>query len=240
MSPMIRRPIETLCLCVAVGLLAGAAAAHETHDPEWEDTRAGSVPVETLPAEADEEWPDPYADERRWGPIQLGGGIGYHAPWQGRGGPLATANLLVSSPTGHWRFGGELFHREYETRFAGVSDVDIESWELNLVAHYIFFPGRITPYVGGGIGLLINEVDGSEVEAGDPTIDFEDERGAGLGAYAALGLEIPLTPHLALYSEGRIALGFQTIGEEEIDGFGDTEDEDLGGASAVIGMRWAF
>ena len=236
-EPSCAAPVA-LVLAAAVALVAVPAAAHEVeaHAPDTTHEEPQPRPV----IEDFEDWPDPYAHERKWGPFEFGGGIGYHAPWQGRGGPLATAHFLVHSPTGRWRVGGELFHREYETRFFDLDNVDIDTYELNLVLHYIFFPGQISPYVGGVLGVHINDLSRREVERKDPNLVFDDDVGAGVGVAALVGIEIPLTPKVWLYSEGRVGLAFQSIGEDDVSGRSDSDEEDTGGASAVIGLRFRF
>jgi len=249
-------PRTTLAIAWLSLLLASSAGAHE---PEREGGRDGEGPAAqngrgedahpSVPGdELYEGWSDPYADERRWR-VQAGAGGGYFAPWQGDGGGQGRFEVLASSPSGHFRVGGEFVYREFETRLFDVSDVDVDAYHFDVVFHYVPTPGGFSPYVGGGLGLQVNDVDQREVTSGNPAIVVRDDVGLGFGVFAVLGLEVPLGERFALFAEGRASLALQAVGRDD-DGFGyadydengvdDVDIEDMGGASGTAGLRFRF
>ena len=181
---------------------------------------------------------------------QLGAGGGWYAPWQGNDGHQVQVSILNTSPSGHFRFGAEFVHREFQTRIFDIDDVDVDSYQGNLVFHFVMNPGHFTPYVGAGIGLHANDVSKYDIERANPALDVRDDVGLGYGAFAILGLELPLGTDLSLFAEGRLNLAYQVAGIDESAGHGysdyyhdrvdDVITEDFGGGSAVFGARLRF
>jgi len=243
---MLRGAIVAACL---LPLLGGSARAH---DPDWKEGTADAPGAEAAPQEAPREgapetehWPDPFSEERSWGPIALGAAAGYFLPWQGNGGYAFTGNLLVSSPTGKVRLGAEMLYRSYETRIFDVNDVDVDSYEVNFVFHYLFNPKGVTPYLGFVTGFQVNKLRKTEVQDERPGIKVTDDVGAGWGLAAVLGLEVPLGDHFALYGEARAGIAYQQTSDEDDDyryngDYDHYDSEDLGGATGVVGVRYRF
>ncbi len=226
---------------LAATLLSIAAPA-EAHDPDWKpDTEKGeaqSAPTRTQePVDESEPWPDPFAEERRWKAV-VGAGGGYFVPWQGNGGHASTIHVLARSPGGHFRVGGEFLYRSYETRFFDVNDVDIDTYEVNFVAHYLFNPGGISPYLGLNTGLQVNKIRKTEVQD-QRLVRISDDLGVGWGVAAIAGLEVPLGDHVAFSGEVRATLAEQDTDDAD-NGGDDREAEDLGGATGLIGVRYRF
>lgn len=238
--------VTRIFVAATLACMATSAAAH---DPDWkpdtEKTEKGEAQGEGAlpPASVDESepWPDPFAEERKWKAV-VGAGAGYFVPWQGDGGHASTAHLLAESPGGHVRVGGEFLYRSYETRIFDVSGVDTDTYEVSFLFHYLFNPGGLTPYVGFDTGLQVNKIRKTEVQASS-AVRVTDDIGVGWGLAAIAGVELPLGDHFALYGEARAGIALQ-----ETDG-GDTrgrrhdhdrEDEDLGGATGILGVRYRF
>ncbi len=240
---------ETLTVALVCLCFTGSAWAH---DPDWkpeagDDSKASPASAEQQTTKVErEKWPDPFAEERKWGPIHLGLAGGYFVPWQGNGGYAVTGHGLVSSPTGRIRFGGEVLYRSYESRIFDVNDVDVDTYEINFVFHYLFNPSGISPYVGGVTGFQINKIRKTEVQGqGPPFRRVTDDVGVGWGLAVLAGLEIPISDHLALYGEARVGLAYQqTSDEDNRHGSGRSHDnddtEDLGGVTNVLGVRYRF
>lgn len=253
---MLRDTMVAAGVLFVLALFAGEALAH---DPDW---KPGDATSEEAPAptgatndagEKDgekkdeaEKWPDPFAEERKWGPVHLGAGAGYFVPWQGEGGHAVTGQVLVSSPSGHFRLGGEVLWRSYESRIFEVSDVDVDSYEVNFVFHYLFNPEGVSPYLGGVIGFNINKIRKTEVEGDRPLVDVKDDTGAGFGTALVAGLDIPIGDHFTLYGEARLGIAYQQTSSDDdrdygyYDDYDDYDSEDLGGLTGVIGARYRF
>jgi hypothetical protein len=221
------------------------------HDPDWKGDEPGDENAESEteapePTTVEEEWPDPFKKEREWGPVSVGIGAGAFVPWQGNAGSAVTGNVLVSSPTGHVRLGGELVYRSFESRFFDVNDVDVDSYQVSFVFHYLFNPEGFSPYLGFTTGFSVNKIRKTEVQDQQP-VRVTDDVGAGLGLSALVGLELPVGEHFALYGEARIGLASQqTSTDDDEDEYGyndsydDYETEDIGGVTGVLGVRYRF
>ena len=100
--------------------------------------------------------------------ISGGGGIFY--PFQGRSGFNALVQVMgIVSP--QERFGVELEFRKYETEFFNAKNIDTQSYIVRGIGQYFFRPQGISPYVGLGLNLAINDFDGNEVERKEPSVD---------------------------------------------------------------------
>lgn len=246
---MLRTALPILVLAV---LMAGGVAAHP-HEGEGGGAahRAGEAVAPAHPR-ASKPPPARYGTRRkgdRWHAV-LGGGAGFGEPWQGSGGVAANGHALASSPSGRFRIGVDFLYREWETRIFEVSDVDVDSYEINLVFHYVPFPKALaTPYVGAGLGIQIHDVSKTEVESASG-FDVRDDTGLGYGFTGILGVEVSLGPHVGLFAEGRLTAAYMLTGEDEDDnelyadyyhrGVDDVEVEDSGAATALGGIRLRF
>ncbi len=222
--------------------LVSIATPAAAHDPDWKpDTEKGEAQSEATrvqePVDESEPWPDPFAEERQWKAV-VGVGGGYFVPWQGNGGHASTAHALAESPGGHFRLGGEFLYRSYETRFFDVNDVDTDTYEVNFVLHYLFNPGGISPYLGFNTGLQVNKIRKTEVQDRG-RVRVSDDLGVGWGFAAIAGLEIPLGDHFAFYGEARAGVAFQETDDDRGRNHG-REQEDVGGATGVLGVRYRF
>ena len=240
---MARASIHAAALTLALVLAAANARAH---DPDWQEPAAPPVPLpETLPEATTapqpvEDWPDPYAADRKWGGM-LGGGIAYFVPYEGIGGAGANIHGAAVSPSGQWRIGAELNQHEYQTSFFNLPNIDTETWEINAFFQWLPFPDKFaTPYIGAGMGLHINLIDGDEVMRKDPTLTVDGDRGVGFGVFVVGGVEVPLGKYLALYAEGRASLAFQNITFENQNGRIIRKRENTGGGSGIGGIRIKF
>jgi hypothetical protein len=160
-------------------------------------------------------------------------------PWQGDSGYSLALQMLGSNHTGRSRWGAEFERRDFQTRIAGVPDVDVESYILRAMWQHHFRPDDlITPYIGLGLGVAISDVDDERVDFVSGR-DVRGSTGAGLDGLFLLGLSV--TPYdldyLSFYAEGRIGFGVDVTGEHESSG---TIVENLGGASANAGLRFRF
>ena len=248
-SPRAARAVALLAvIAFASALLPISAGAHESGTRD-RDRRPRDRDYRVPDDERYRGWDDPYAAERQW-TTHLGLGGGFFAPWQGDAKHQEQVELMATSPGGHFRIGGEFVFREFETRLFDVEDVDVDAYQLNLVMHWVLNPGGLTPYLGGGLGLHVNDVSKVDIERGNPALDVRDDVGLGYGVFGVLGLELPVADRLALFAEGRLALSYQVTGVDDDDfdtyadyyrrGVDDVDAEDTGGASAVFGLRLRF
>ena len=119
--------------------------------------------------------------------LRLGAGLAYGTDVE----KLGLQFRGVYTLTDPWRAAADFI-----TYFDGVSDLSV--WELNLNAHYAFiYDEKKTVYALGGLNYLKYNYAANS--------GFGDNSDAGLNLGA--GLEIPITPTLEFYAEGRLVLG---------------------------------
>ena len=168
--------------------------------------------------------------------IEIGGGGGIISPWKGEDGFSVVGQLMGSTESRHWRFGGEFEYRDYSSEFFGVNGVDVESYQIRALVHYLFLPDAfITPYIGLGIGISVNVIDKDKIERARPGVDVFNKTGVSGGVLALLGLELPLGDHFAFFGEGRVGVDVQLTSTE-----GDIDTENLGGVGGIGGIRLRF
>jgi len=168
--------------------------------------------------------------------IEIGVGGGVISPWKGEDGFSVIGQLMGSTKSGHWRFGGEFEYRDYSSEFFGVKDVDVESYQIRALVHYLFLPDAfITPYIGLGAGISVNVIDKDKIERAKPFVDVFNKTGVSAGGVALLGLELPLGDNFAFFGEGRIGVDVQLTSTE-----GDIDSENLGGVGGIAGIRLRF
>lgn len=181
--------------------------------------------------------------------MQIGFGAGYFAPWQGRGGEQLQFEVLGRNASGHLRWGGEFVHRRFDTRFFGVDDVGVDNYQANVLMHFVANPGAVSPYIGGGIGVHVNDIRSRDVTSASALV-VGDDVGVGYGLFGVIGIEAPVGDFLSFFVEGRLNLAGQATGTNDsaFAGYVDHSDrriddhdfEDLGGGSAIAGVRLAF
>jgi hypothetical protein len=163
---------------------------------------------------------------------------GAFTPWQGDVGFTTTLQLLGSNQSGRSRWGGEFEYRNFDSKIAGVPNVDVESYVIRAMWQYHFRPdSALTPYFGLGLGLLINSVDDDEVDLGNGR-NVRGSTGAGLDALFLFGLDFKLPgEYVSLFAEGRVGMGFEGTGDNDNS---DVYFENMGGASGNLGVRFRF
>lgn len=252
-----------LALLLAPGLAPRMAGAAEAADEAPRKPAPAPPPTPPPPAPAPEPYayppyapgqpappPPPAYQEPRApavrGVVGVGGGV--FAPWEGRVGGTGMVQGFASVLNGHLRVGGEFEGRTYETKVFGVKDVDIQSYVLRPQVHWVFFPDRITPYLGLGLSLHINVWDKREIERARPGLDLSGNTGTSGGIIGIAGVEAPLGPHFALFLEGRADAVVQFTQEcttTVVNGFlvdvcDDVKSNQLGGGTGMLGVRFRF
>jgi hypothetical protein len=174
--------------------------------------------------------------------LSLGAGGEVAIPWDGDSGWGASVEALYRLPARGWRFGGEFEYRHYQSEFFGANDVDVDSYQIRLIAHYLFDLGPIWPYVGLGLHSAVNVIDDEAIEAQVPFVNV-DESGASIGATAIAGVEVPLFDCLSIFAEARAGVDAQLTEEDDDCNFCDDDDvgvEELGGFAGRGGVRIRF
>lgn len=171
------------------------------------------------------------------GHLSLQGGV--FVPWQGDPGFTTTLQLLGANRSGRSRWGGELEYRRFESRISDVPDVEVESFILRAIWQHHFRPeAAVTPYIGLGLGISINEVDHHKVDLAHGS-DVRGSTGAGLDGLFLIGIRVivPGAEYMSLFAEGRAGLAFDATGHNDRT---DVIVENLGGASGNVGLRFQF
>lgn len=195
----------------------------------------GLVGFSVLPVNAQAKGMD--SDDSNSTVISGGGGIFY--PFQGKAGFNAVIQAMgKSSP--QERFGVELEFRKYQAEFFNAKNIDTRSYIVRGLGQYYFLPGGISPYVGLGINLAVNDFDGDEVEKKRPSVDIKTGWGIGYGIMGSLGVEVPLNQQLAFFAEGRVSGDFQITIYEKRSGKDTINFESLSGLTGMGGIRMSF
>lgn len=171
--------------------------------------------------------------------VYISGGGGIFYPFQGTSGFNAVIQAAGKiSPTE--RLGVELEFRKYETEFFNAKNIDTRSYILRGIGQYFFRPQGISPYVGLGLNIAINDFDGNEVERKEPSVDIKTGWGFGYGILALAGVEVPMTQQLAFFAEGRVSGDFQVTFFEKRSGKDKVNFESLSGLTGMGGIRMRF
>jgi opacity protein-like surface antigen len=174
--------------------------------------------------------------------LSLGAGGEVAIPWDGDAGWGASVEALYRLPERGWRFGGEFEYRHYQSGFFGANNIDVDSYQIRLIAHYLFDLGPVWPYLGVGLHTAVNVIDDEAIEA-QVAFANVDESGTSIGATAIAGLEIPLFDFLSVFGEARVGVDAQLTEEDEHCNFCDDDDvgvEELGGFAGRGGVRIRF
>lgn len=171
------------------------------------------------------------------GHMTMQGGV--FVPWQGDVGYSLLLQLLGSNASAKARFGGEFEYRNFDSTIVGVSDVEVESYVIRGIWQQHFLPDApVTPYIGLGLGIAINDVDNGKVDRVRGR-KVRHSTGAGPDGLFMLGIEakIPDLDYMSIFAEGRIGFTYDFVDREDKSGL---ETENLGGASGNVGIRFRF
>lgn len=164
---------------------------------------------------------------------------GVFAPWTGDPGYSLLLQLLGSNASAKARFGGEIEYRNFDSTIIGVSDVEVESYVFRLVWQQHFVPdAAVTPYIGLGLGIAINDVDDGHVDSARGR-NVRRALSAGPDGVFMLGLDakIPGADYMSLYAEGRIGFAYDFTSRKDKS---KLQLENLGGGSGNAGIRFRF
>ena len=151
-----------------------------------------------------------------WSPVEDQGAIGIEADWR-------PSDWLVG-----FEVGATFSSEDDEGRVSGFGNVDAEAtfYEVYAGARASFGSGKLHPYLGAGITLLVSDV---EVEA--MGLSDSDTDGSA-GVYAHGGLLFDVTEALVL------GLDVRGVGGTDLDFEGIDADADYVQAALVLG--WSF
>jgi hypothetical protein len=167
--------------------------------------------------------------------MQAGGFV----PWQGDDGYSLLFQLLGSNASAKARFGGEFEYRNFDSKIMEVPDVKVESYVIRAIWQQHFLPeASVTPYIGLGLGIAINEVDDQRVDRVRGR-NMRGSTGAGLDGLFMFGLQarIPGVDYMSIYGEGRVGFTYDFTGREDKSG---VETENIGGVTGSAGIRFEF
>lgn len=122
---------------------------------------------------------------------------------------------------------------------------------FSLTGSYLLYPAgtehRLIPYVGAGAGLYAGELNSYRTsfttddcdDDGNCTTQFVDSQESIFGTFgyfALAGLEVPVSPHVALEVEGRYTVANASLGSD----FKDNSHLDLSGRQLIAGVAIHF
>jgi hypothetical protein len=150
--------------------------------------------------------------------------------------------VLVSGS--YWEGGNTAAFLDFEDDLGNDIEHDttleITSFDLGLVYHFLRRDAAVSPYVGGGIGFY-----GYDLEESGDFIDFSnfeiftgtfDASGSTVGGFFLAGLEVPLGEQFAIFGEAR----WDWASDELEDDFREFGDIDLSGGQLVGGIAFRF
>lgn len=127
---------------------------------------------------------------------------------------------------------GGYFH-EIEVEDAEEDDPKLSIVPLEAAGLLKFPVDQLTPYVGGGVGYYMFDV---VDEPAGISIDVENK----VGFFAVAGLELALGENISLFGEGKYTWLDEVEIEAETAGFKVTDEGDLSGFGANVGLllKW--
>ena len=170
----------------------------------------------------------------------ISGGVGVFSAFDGNTVPTGVIrSMWEKSPK--TRIGFELDYTKFKTTAFKVKNVQTKSYGVKFLWQHFFRPGKISPYLGLGVGLSLNELDDKKIERERQNVEVISKYAVGVGADGIVGVEFPFGPHVALFTEGKVRVAYLLTGEERQSGSGtDYDAESLGGLSALGGIRIRF
>jgi len=165
--------------------------------------------------------------------VSAAGGV--FTPYSGSTGFSGVVQVLSALTDSNLRVGGEIEYRGYKTEIFDVDDVGIDTISLRAVVQYVLLKEPIRPYIGAGLGLGFNIIDGDKVEEERDDLSIITDFGVGVGVLGLVGVEVPLGQTVALFAEARAGADFQLTGES-----GELDAVNLGGVSGLGGIRFRF
>ena len=133
------------------------------------------------------------------------------------------------------RLGGELELSRYETMLAGLPGIQVKSYNLRGVLQVIAWPNQLSPYFGGAFGVNVLRLDEDSIESVISSIEI-DNFGISLGGVGFVGVQMPISRDLSLFTEARVGAVFNVIDRASVQmGIGGLE-----GYSGMTGLRMRF
>ena len=143
--------------------------------------------------------------------------------------------LLGTAYADHLLIGGEIELGKYETMLGGLPGIQVKSYNLRGVVQVVAWPDRLSPYFGGAVGVNVLRLDNDAIESvlSDMKVD---NFGISLGGLAFVGIQLPISRGVSLFTEGRVGALFDVIDPADVQmGIGG-----LDGYSAITGVRMRF
>jgi len=143
----------------------------------------------------------------------VGAGAGALVPYEGKTGYTFLGEIGGRYWSKYFRLGGEFqytrldHHVDLGALGAGSIAADIRTYELRALLRFFFRPDRISPYLGGGGGFAVMDVDDSSLRRalGGVSPLGSSDVAVGGGLIGLAGIEIPLfSKHVNLFAEARV------------------------------------
>jgi hypothetical protein len=143
--------------------------------------------------------------------------------------------LLGTAYSDRLLIGGEIELGKYETILAGMPGIQVKSYNLRGVVQVVAWPDRLSPYIGGAVGVNVLRLDEDAVESVISSVEI-DNFGISLGGVAFVGIQLPISRDLSLFTEARVGALFDVIDPASVEmGIGG-----LDGYSGMTGLRMRF
>jgi hypothetical protein len=181
--------------------------------------------------------------------LYYGAGGGLSVPYDGQVGWSVVGEIGGDIFSKHFRLGGDFQfidqQRELDLRGVGFGryDVALRSYEIRALFRFMFNPGKLTPYVGGGGGVSIIDFNHpgltSELSGlGVPDVLISDSTvGIGAGLLVLAGIEWPImTKAVNLYGEARAGYTWEVTDNLK----GLLTNGSFSGFQAIFGLRMRY
>ena len=143
--------------------------------------------------------------------------------------------LLGTGYSDHVRLGGELELSKYEAMIAGLPAIEVKSYNLRGVLQIVAWPNQLSPYFGGAFGVNVLRLDEDAIESVISSMEI-DNFGISLGGVGFVGIQMPISRDLSLFTEARAGAVFNVIDRASVQmGIGG-----LDGYSGMTGLRMRF